>query len=784
ACPRVRVLATSRIRLLSAGESVFAVPGLSLEPTADGVGDAVALFATRVAAGGRRDALTGDDLAAARTICDRLDGMALAIELAAARVASFGVDGVDRMITDGHAFLAVGHAADERHGSLRAAIDWSYHLLDDDQRRLLRNASVFVSPFDLAAATAVTGRPATALLEALGRLVDWNLVGLRPGRPTRYRVLETIRQYATERSAELGELDDVRSSHGSWCESMLTDLLARAPGDDVWCAQVDDVLDDARAALAWAAAVDERRADAAALADLIAAVSFQRGRSAEAQRRYEQAADLVEEDDRRGDLLRHAAGSALARYAGDEAIALCRRVLAVALAAGDRDAAAVAVARIVTTQHRYDGTMTDRITGEQTVALLAQARDLSSGAPAVEAAIDVAEACRSDLPRSAATAVKAVEAARRAGDPLLVDAALDQLCTSRLEAGDLAAAAEIVESRPPGMATVPIDALSGMDHVDVHLMGAHVHLGLGRLPLARRHADDLSALPFLREERHVGLARRIEVDALAGEFDDVLTAAASFLRDWERAGRPRVNNFGRAAYAVAMVHGMRGDDTARAAWIEIARDVLRDRGTVDDPSFVWPSVLDGMLLLHRGDPEAALALLATDPEHVPVRARWHQHLWLTWYAAVWAEASLGHGTADAEARVEVARRAAGANEVAQLVIRRSVLLAAGQPDELADIAARFDRLGCPYQADRTRQLLAADRPVSRVPDALAVLSDREREVLELVTTGRSNPQIAATLYISRKTAEHHVSNILSKLGVTTRAEAAALAASAGVLDRR
>jgi DNA-binding NarL/FixJ family response regulator len=118
------------------------------------------------------------------------------------------------------------------------------------------------------------------------------------------------------------------------------------------------------------------------------------------------------------------------------------------------------------------------------------------------------------------------------------------------------------------------------------------------------------------------------------------------------------------------------------------------------------------------------------------------------------------------------------------MIRRSELLAASQPSELPDIAARLDRLGCPYQAERTRRLLRPGRPVEHAPDALAVLSAREREVLALVTTGHSNPQIASALYISRKTAEHHVSNILTKLGVTTRAEAAAVAATAGALEGR
>ena len=157
ACPGVHVLATSRTRLLTSGETVFAVPGLSVDGAGAGPGDAVELFAARAADAGMRTGLTDDDVAAARAICQRLDGMALAIELAAARVCSFGLDGVHRALIDGHEFLELGHATDERHGSLRAAIDWSYHLLDDEQRELLRAVSVFAAPFGLDAAVAVTG---------------------------------------------------------------------------------------------------------------------------------------------------------------------------------------------------------------------------------------------------------------------------------------------------------------------------------------------------------------------------------------------------------------------------------------------------------------------------------------------------------------------------------------------------------------------------------------------------------------------------------------------------
>jgi len=111
------------------------------------------------------------------------------------------------------------------------------------------------------------------------------------------------------------------------------------------------------------------------------------------------------------------------------------------------------------------------------------------------------------------------------------------------------------------------------------------------------------------------------------------------------------------------------------------------------------------------------------------------------------------------------------------IIRRVEALRSGDTQRLSEIAAAFDDMDCPYQATRTRQLAGTDSGVAVGPFDL---TDRELEVLALVAAGKSNPQIGAALYISRKTAEHHVSRILAKLGVATRSEAAAVAARQGL----
>ena len=154
--PRLSVLLTSRARLLVPFEWVFPVPGLSIAAGDGGPGDAVELFGVRAAAAG--SALTAADAGRVAAICRGLDGMALAIELTAARVPSLGLDGIEAGLADRMNLLTGGRRADDRHRSLRSALDWSYALLDEADRAVLRRISVFAAPFTAAAAEAVLRR--------------------------------------------------------------------------------------------------------------------------------------------------------------------------------------------------------------------------------------------------------------------------------------------------------------------------------------------------------------------------------------------------------------------------------------------------------------------------------------------------------------------------------------------------------------------------------------------------------------------------------------------------
>ena len=218
--PRLSVLVTSRARLLVPFERVFAVPGLSLEPDDGGPGDAVQLFLERAAAGGRP--LTPDDTERVAAICRRLDGMALAIELTAARAPSLGLDGIEAGLADRLRLLTGGQRIDDRHRSLRATLDWSYALLAGPSQAVLRRVSVFTAPVTAdATATVLAGWPplaGSAVRPILAGLVEQSLlVAIADPSGTRYRVPETIRQYADGRLTDAGESAEAHSRHLSWC---------------------------------------------------------------------------------------------------------------------------------------------------------------------------------------------------------------------------------------------------------------------------------------------------------------------------------------------------------------------------------------------------------------------------------------------------------------------------------------------------------------------------------------------------------------------------------------
>jgi predicted ATPase len=218
-CPDVAILATSREPLDVDGEQI--VPVRPLDPSSD----AVFLFAERARAADPDFVAGGDASDAIDDICRRLDGVPLAVELAAARVDTMTVDDIARRLDDRFRLLSSGRRRSvERHQTLRATLEWSHQLLADDEQVLLRRLGVFAGGFPRDAVAAVCSPHSDPLTidETLASLVRRSLVEFeRQPKPGRYRLLETVRAFALEQLAAAGEAELVGRSHAEWIASLV-----------------------------------------------------------------------------------------------------------------------------------------------------------------------------------------------------------------------------------------------------------------------------------------------------------------------------------------------------------------------------------------------------------------------------------------------------------------------------------------------------------------------------------------------------------------------------------
>ncbi len=248
AAPTLTLLVTSRERLQLQGELVYAVPSLS-EP------ESMELFLARAAALGAPVARS----AAAAELCRRLDHLPLAVELAAARTVLFSAEQLLERLSERLDLLRGGRDADPRQQALRATIDWSHDLLDESEKQLFRRLSVFVGGCTYAAAE----RVADTDPDTLQSLLDKSLIRRGDEDEPRYWMLETVREYATERLHHSGEADEVRRMHGDWCIAVAEEAAAtldRNAGADDRVAALDRLeleYDNCRTALSWATELAE-----------------------------------------------------------------------------------------------------------------------------------------------------------------------------------------------------------------------------------------------------------------------------------------------------------------------------------------------------------------------------------------------------------------------------------------------------------------------------------------------------------------------------------------------
>jgi predicted ATPase/class 3 adenylate cyclase len=262
-CPGVCLVATSREGLGIEGERVWPLRSLPLPDTSrSGMeaeeSDALRLFAERAAAASPDFELDATTVTAVADICRRLDGIPLAIELAAARAVSMSPSQISTRLDERFRLLTGGRrTAVERHQTLRAAVDWSFSLLDERTQTVFNRLGVFAGSFDDEAAEAVAtgdGIEEWDVVDALGELVAKSMVlAERDGSSTRYQLLETMRAYARERLEESGEADAWRRRHAAHYAAFadLASPALRGPDELAWRTRLSQELDNLRAAVTW-----------------------------------------------------------------------------------------------------------------------------------------------------------------------------------------------------------------------------------------------------------------------------------------------------------------------------------------------------------------------------------------------------------------------------------------------------------------------------------------------------------------------------------------------------
>jgi predicted ATPase len=253
----VTILATSRERLEVDGEHVWQVGPL---PASGPSSPAVRLFLDRARAADPAGLRRDQDAAAVAALCASLDGLPLAIELAAARLPGTTVSELSANLRDRFGLLTVGRRADSRHRSLRAVVDWSYDQLTEEQQDLFGRLSVFHGSFDAAAARAIAdGGDKAEVTRLLLHLVDRSMVTAdQEGGAASYRLLETLRAYGLERLTEQAQLDAALARHARWAAELTrhAERGLRGPGEACWTVIVERHLSDLRAAHAWLAGRD------------------------------------------------------------------------------------------------------------------------------------------------------------------------------------------------------------------------------------------------------------------------------------------------------------------------------------------------------------------------------------------------------------------------------------------------------------------------------------------------------------------------------------------------
>jgi predicted ATPase/DNA-binding CsgD family transcriptional regulator len=707
------VLTTSRERIGVPGERVVPLSGLSVvaESTGGAAGsEAVVLFFDRART---LDAQFDADPAIVGELCAQLDGMPLAIELATARSAALGIAGLRAGLTDRLRLLSGGRGSDDRHRSLRAVLDWSHELLDDEERAVLRRLGRFVGDVDIAAASAVTSLVPAAVTDVLGRLADKSLLVHGYG-DERWSLLETVRAYALEKLTETGELEDVTDRYVRWSVEAAADLEDRLERGEPWRATFDDLADDLRAALSFV------NGDVAAgLARSLGHLTFARRFLAESCGHYLRAADNAGDDIAAAHDLWSAAGVAQVEVKGElrheYAVAAAQR----AAAAGDHGTQVALLAEAVSVATRFPAIFERDVGLAELQQLLEVAHTaVPSGDLVAAAQLAAADAWTTsrvmDVPDVAAFDV-ALAAAEQVDDPMLISAALDALGSVQVMNGNFAITHELSARRLQLLSRLPgHDARAGAEVHDILHMAVETAITAGQLPFAlntaQRFGDDelVAAAPIMVESKPVVAL------VLQGQFDEAIARGERVLKAWADAGRPAARWLGPSMYSLVLCHALRGDDAAAAEMRKFAGEVAGEQTrNVHFQVSGMATFVEARLALHFGRWSEAAPLIADLPTG---KDAWWQvrHWYFDAYPwAVAADLAVAAGLADASARLEAAEPAAQENLWARACVARARARRTADPADLTSAVVAWEQLGARYERACTLALIAPRRDEAR-----------------------------------------------------------------------
>jgi predicted ATPase/DNA-binding CsgD family transcriptional regulator len=768
AAPTLTLLATSREPLGVAGEVTWAVPAL-IET------DAIALFEDRARLARPEFALRRSEVDAVQAICERLDGLPLAIELAAARVRSLAPARIASHLSDHFSVLATGpRTAPRRQATLRASFEWSYELLSDRERALLRQLAVFAGSFDIDAALAVCP---TAAIEVIASLVDRSLLMVddkSDANIRRYRMLETIRQFAGERlETAVEEAAGVRTRHCSHYLGLAETAAPKLTGgeQEIWLSRLAAEQDNLRAAMAWA----RDHGHSEVLVRLVLALTaFWLERSqwtecrtwldaAEAHAGSLSALLRARVLNRRSYLETWAGALEMVPALGTEALALAR-------AAGDKKEEAWALASMGVIAGMVIGADAARPYIEEAVGL-ARSVGFKWGVAVCLGFFSLFRWLQADPEEPVRLVEEAMAEARAIGDRrslriAMVIAGLTDVTQGRLTDAEHKLSDSLAAGYDAAHPFPVIGSLLGL---------AWIRLVRGDLEGAVSAASESAALSKETEESRIfqGLAMGIlgSAQMAGGEADRGRATLEDAVEVTRTSEAPRFEAVPLAALAEAQL-SLDNFDEAR-------RSLNRAKSIAGAAAFTWVlgrlGLVEAKLDARQHDPVAAESAIH---DAVTSQMEAGDRVGLVDGLEIWA----GLAAAQASPKEAVRLWAAADSLRGDLGYARRPVDRTPHDEAIAvvrnllgadDFALAWGE-GAQLTPDEAIAYAARGRGERRRPVAgWQSLTPSELDVVRLVGQHLTNPEIASRLFVSRATVKTHLIHVFAKLGVTSRSQLAA-----------